>query len=121
MEIICREDCGNAPLKELIRDYNIAFAKGDVNSIADKLTDDMVWEMVGDSNLTGKENVTKALEEMKDHTASTIVIDNIITHGKTASCNGKSVMAQNGKEFSFCDAYEYDKSGENARIKKMAS
>src|SRR5690554_7763900 len=111
MEIICREDCGNAPLKELIHDFNIAFAKGDVKSIADKLTNDMVWEMVGDRHMTGKENVTKALEEMKSYTASKLVIDHVITHGKTASCNGKFVMTTSGEEFSFCDVYEFDKSG----------
>ena len=121
MKINCKEDCGNTPLKEMIRDFNIAFGKGDIRSIADKLTDNIVWEMVGDKIIEGKEKVVAELEKMKEYTASELTIDHIITHGKVASCNGSFVMKEGGAKYAFCDVYDFDKSGKNARIKKMIS
>ncbi|MEX2380639.1 MAG: nuclear transport factor 2 family protein [Vicingaceae bacterium] len=121
MKVNCKEDCGNAPLKEMIRDFNIAFGQGDVESIAEKLTDDMVWEMMGEHKFVGKEKVVEELEKMKEYTASELSIDHIITHGKAASCNGSFIMKEGGAKYAFCDVYDFDKSGKNARIKKMIS
>lgn len=121
MKVNCKEDCGNAPLKEKLRDLNIAFGKGDVPAISDQLTDDIEWEMVGDRTLSGKQSVLQELDKMKEYTASELTIDHIITHGKAASCNGRFVMKNNGDKYAFCDVYEFDKSGKNARIKRMQS
>lgn len=123
MKVNCKEDCGNAPLKGMLRDFNIAFGKGDVESIAEKLTDDIVWEMVGEQKFEGKDRVVNELEKMKGYTAEEITLDHIITHGKTASCNGSyTFMEKEGKiKYAFCDVYEFNKSGKNARIKKMIS
>ena len=121
MKVNCKEDCGNAPLKEKLRDFNIAFGKGDAQAISDQLTDDIQWEMVGDCTFNGKEAVITELEKMKEYTASELTLDHIITHGKAASCNGTFVMEDGGSKYAFCDVYEFDKSGKNARIKRMQS
>lgn len=121
MKINCKENCGNAPLKEMLRDFNIAFGKGDVKNIADKLTDDVVWEMVGDRTLEGKDKVVAELEKMKEYTASELTIDHIITHGKVAACSGSFTMKEGGSKYAFCDVYDFDKSGKNALIKAMKS
>ena len=121
MKINCKEDCGNAPLKEMLRDFNVAFGKGDVESIAEKLTDDIVWEMVGDKKYEGKKAVTEELERMKEFKAAELTIEHIITHGRTAACNGSLVMKRGGNKYAFCDIYDFDKNGKNAKIRKMIS
>lgn len=120
MKVNCKEDCGNAPLKEKLRDFNIAFGKGDTPAIVSQLTDNIEWEMVGDKLITGKEAVAAELEKMKAYTATELTIDHIITHGRAASCNGSFVM-ENGEKYAFCDVYEFDKSGKTARIRRMIS
>jgi len=120
MKINCKEDCGNAPRKELLRDLNIAFAQGEVQAVLDKLTEDVEWEMVGDKRMKGKEEVAEELESMKNYTAMEINIDHIITHGITAACNGSFKM-KNGDQFSFCDIYEFENNSKTANIRHMVS
>ncbi len=43
IKVTCKEDYANAPKKLLLRDFNIAFGKGDVNNICSHLSDDIVW------------------------------------------------------------------------------
>jgi limonene-1,2-epoxide hydrolase len=121
MKITCKQDCGNAPLKELLKAFTIAFGKGDVESITNKLTQDIRWEMVGDKTIEGITEVTKVLESMKASTASELTIDHIITHGRTAACNGHMVMKEAGNTYAFCDVYEFNKNGPTAKIKRMTS
>lgn len=120
MKINCKVDCGNAPRKQILKDLNIAFAKGEVQLILDMLTEDVEWNMVGDKIMKGKEEVAKDLESMKDYTALEINIDHIITHGKDAACDG-SFMMKNGDKFGFCDVYEFENNSKTANIKRMIS
>ena len=47
-KIISSPDCGNSPKMELLKEFNIAFAKGDVKFITESVTDDIVWNIIGD-------------------------------------------------------------------------
>jgi ketosteroid isomerase-like protein len=55
-KIIVEEDCGNAPKKLLLKELNIAFARGDSEKILSFVTDDIVWKIVGEKRLKGIEN-----------------------------------------------------------------
>ncbi len=83
-------DCRNALKKLVLRDLNIAFAHSDVGAIIDHLTDDILWQMVGEADLRGKNAVRAALEAMKDTVTSEPIIHSIITHcteaGKEIQC-----------------------------------
>lgn len=120
MKITCKEDCSNAPKKQLLKEFNIAFGKGDVEGVLMQLSDDIIWEMVGDKSMKGKEEVAKELESMKDYTAVELTIDNIITHGRTAACNGSFKM-NSGAQYGFCDIYEFHNNSTTAKIKRMTS
>ncbi|MBK6265153.1 nuclear transport factor 2 family protein [Marivirga sp. S37H4] len=120
MKITCKEDCENAPKKLLLKELNIAFGKGNVESILSQLTDDIIWEMVGDKVMQGKEEVAKELESMKEYTAVELNIDHIVTHGKTAACNG-SFQMHSGDRYGFCDMYVFNNNSKTAKIKEMIS
>ena len=75
VKITVGEDCGNAPKKELLRDFNIAFVKGDVDHLLQNITDDIQWTMVGDTLLEGKEQVTKMLEKTKQSKTLCAIMD----------------------------------------------
>ena len=106
MKLTVTPDCGNAPKKAFLRDFNMAFARADIPALLAAVTDDFRWEMVGDKVISGKEAFANALESMKQHTASELVLDAIITHGREAAVAGTMVMAD-GKRFRFADIYTF--------------
>lgn len=119
VEIHIKPDCGNSPKREFVRDYNIAFAKGDVEFILAHTSDDIVWEIFGDQKIEGKAAFQKALEEMKSHKIKAITIHHIITHGKEGAVNGEMLMSDD-KRYAFSDVYVFASAGKTV-IKKMYS
>lgn len=55
IKIIAPEDCGNAPKKLILRDFNIAFYTGDKDFILDNISENITWNIIGDSIVQGKE------------------------------------------------------------------
>lgn len=114
-----KPDCGNSPKRAFIRDYNIAFAKGDIEFILAHASDDIIWHILGDQKIEGKEAFQKALEEMKSYKINEITIHHIITHGKEGAVNGEMLMSDD-KRYAFSDVYEFVSAGKTI-IKKMYS
>lgn len=119
-KVICAEDCGNAPKKALLRDFHVAFAEYDESFILESVADDIQWRVIGDVEVQGKEELIRMLEQMQEEETAELIIDNIITHGNTASVNGSAKMA-NGEAYAFCDVYRFSGYGKNAKIKEMTS
>lgn len=105
-KIISTPNCGNSPKKEFLKQYNIAFAEGNLSFLIDSVSDDIVWNIIGDQQIEGKVNFVKALEEMKSVKASELIIDQILSHGKEGAANGIMKM-QNGDEYAFSDFYVF--------------
>ena len=120
MQLTVNEDCGNAPRKLVLRDFNVAWAAGDVAAVADWVTDDVWWNRVGDRVVEGKGELERAVAEMTGDAATRLRIDNIITHGATAAVNG-AVELDSGSRYEFCDVYRFAGHGKNARIAEIAS
>lgn len=119
-KIIVEEDCGNAPKKLLLKELNIAFARGDVENILSYVTDDIVWESVGEKQLKGIENFRNELENLKQVEVAELKIENIITHGWIASANGIMHM-KSGEKFAFCDVYVFNSAAKTGKIKAIKS
>jgi len=111
-------DCDNSPKKKFIKDFNIAFAKGDREFIIDHVSDDIIWLIHGDKKIEGKEDFIKEIRQMQNETADKLTLKSIITHGKEASANGEIKM--NGNSYMFCDVYVF-KSASGKIIKTMES
>lgn len=98
-------DCGNSPKREFIKEFNIAFAKGNADFIIDHVSDDIIWTMHGDKKIEGRQAFAKGIHKMKECVAHELTLHSIITHGKEASANGEITM--NGKTHAFCDVYRF--------------
>jgi hypothetical protein len=116
-KITVPEDCENVPRKELIRDFNIAFAENNKDKILEFMADDIVWVMVGDKIMNGKEEAAKSLETMGDEIAEELILDTIITHGDTAACDG--VIKYSKHAVAFCDVYKFTGHDKDAKIKEL--
>lgn len=120
IKVECAENCGNSPKKMLLKDLSIAFAKNEIDFCMDWMTDDVVWDIIGDKLIRGKGDFEKALNQMKDREVQQLSIQNIITHGNTGSVNGTLVL-KDKRSVAFCDVYNFRGFGKNSKIKAITS
>ncbi|WP_215222631.1 nuclear transport factor 2 family protein [Echinicola shivajiensis] len=118
-KIISSPNCGNSPKMELIKKLNIAFAKGNVEFITESVTDEIVWEIIGDKKIEGKEKFTVELEKMKSEKATELTLKQILSHGKEGAANGIMKM-KNGKTYAFSDFYIFQ-GAKGVKIKNITS
>tara|TARA_R110000868_G_scaffold259361_5_gene517269 strand:+ start:24850 stop:25227 length:378 start_codon:yes stop_codon:yes gene_type:complete len=118
-KITVRPDCGNAPKKDFLKEINIAFAKGNSDFLLERVTDKIVWNIIGDKKLEGKKKVTEVLEKMKTEKASELILDQILTHGKEGAVSGIMKM-KNGKKYAFSDFYEFN-TAKGVKVKSITS
>lgn len=105
--------------KEFLKKLNEAFAKNDADFVIQQVTDNIIWNVVGDFSVEGKEAFNQKLNEMISDEPYELEIHNIITHGRDAAVNG-FMKSTDGKQYAFCDVYKF--SGfKNTKISKMTS
>ncbi|HSF54409.1 MAG TPA: nuclear transport factor 2 family protein, partial [Algoriphagus sp.] len=104
MKLNLPSDCGNSPKKKLIAELTALFAEYAITQAMEFMAEDMVWTLVGDHPIYGKENFAAALQEMSHTKATELTIHQIITHGKEAAVSGEMVM-DDGKTYGFSDFY----------------
>lgn len=110
--------------EDFILKFNEAFQKEDIDFITECFTEDMEWEMVGDTTIKGRDNIPVFFEAMSDgDKMESYTIQTLITHGKNASANGILKMkSANGtiSSYGFCDVYHF--SGfKNPKISRLTS
>ena len=105
-------DCNNAPKKQVIRDFNIAFAQGDVTGVLPFLSEEVEWDMVGKKVLQGKTAVEAELNHMAETAFQSLSLDIILTHGKFGSAVGTLTTADGGV-YRFSDTYEFVSTGKH--------
>lgn len=118
-KIVINEDCGNSPRKNFLKDLNVAFAKGNISFVSSHITDDIIWNIVGDAILYGKKEFIAALVEMSNTPVKELGVNKIITHGHDASANGYMIL-KNGNKYDFCDVYEFS-GAKGTMIKRISS
>lgn len=118
-KIISTPNCGNSPKMEFLKEFNIAFAKGNLAFLMESVTDDVVWEIMGDKKMEGKQRFVDGLEQMKNEKASELVLHQILSHGKEGAANGIIIM-ENGKKYAFSDFYIF-KGAKGTKIKSITS
>ncbi len=113
-----KADCSNSPKKQFLKDYTVAFAKGDTKFIIDSVSEDIHWVMIGELEVKGKEAFVKSVESMIDGSTEELTIDTIVTHGAEAAVKGTMVIG--GENYAYSDFYEFVSAGKQI-IKKITS
>lgn len=119
VKITIKTDCGNAPKREFLKKFNSAFAKGDVEFLIASVSDEIVWDRVGDKQINGKEEFTAELQNMKSEKTTELILDQILSHGKEGAANGVLEM-ESGKVYAFADFYCFT-SAKGEKIKSITS
>lgn len=118
-KIISSPNCGNSPKMEFLKEFKIGFAKVDIGFITENVTDDIIWKIVGDRKIEGKENFTVELKKMTFEKANELVLEQILSHGKDGAVN-RIIKMQNGKKYAFSDFYKF-KGDKDVKIKSITS
>jgi SnoaL-like domain len=114
------EDCGNSPKSLFLRDFTIAFVENKTDVIFDAFADDVIWTMLGEKTIHGKQEAKESLKDMLDDFIAELTITNIITHGDTGAVNG-TMLFKDGKTFGYCDVYTFTSHARDAKIKTLTS
>jgi hypothetical protein len=119
VKIIVKSNCGNAPKIEFLKEINIAFVEGNSDFLIESVTDNIVWKIIGDRIIEGKEKFKNELEKMNSEKASELKLNRILTHGKEGAVSG-IIKMENGKEYAFSDFYEF-RSAKGDKVKEITS
>jgi len=117
--IIIGKDCGNSPKNIFLEHVTAAFAKNDIAFLLSRVTDDIVWDMVGAEKFSGKAAFAAALERVNSVETLELVIKHVLSHGRAGAVDGVRKMAD-GKTFSFCHIYVFS-SVKYTHIKEITS
>ncbi|OEH86872.1 DNA-binding protein [Desulfuribacillus stibiiarsenatis] len=119
LKLIIEADCGNSPEKVFLKEFNIAFAKGDSSFIIDNVSEDITWNFIGNMLIQGKDELAKAFEDMKNDIIEEFTINSIIADGTEGAVNGLLKM-EDGRIIAFCDIYKFC-SAKGSCIKSITS
>ena len=119
-KIVFPEDCGNSPRVEQLREFNLAFIQGEVEWTLGFVEEDVIWELVGEGTIEGREGMRGWLESMGGKRARRVEFEHFITHGRVAAVNGSYEM-ESGSRFRFCDVYEFAGAKRGSLIRRYTS
>ncbi len=119
MKTFAPSDSGNALKKELVLNLTKAFASYDLEKVGKHLAEDVVWTLVGDTPIGGKDQFLSTLSEMSDNKAEELRIHQILSHGKFVAVHGEMKMLD-GKSYGFADFYEFTSAG-SRKVKAIVS
>lgn len=118
-KIISKTNCGNSPKMEFLKQFNIAFAEGDLEFLTNCVTEDIVWDIIGDQKTQGIIEFREKLTHVKSIRTNELVLEQILSHGKEGAVNGIMKM-QNGKHYAFSDFYRFH-GAKGTKIKSITS
>ena len=118
-KITSSPNCGDSPKMAFIKEFNIAFAKADVEFLLESVTEDVVWDIIGDKKIVGKKDFADELNRMKSKKVSELILHQILSHGKEGAANGVMKL-QNSKKYAFSDFYQF-KGAKGTKIKSITS
>ena len=119
LRLISPDDCGNSPKKKILKELIEAFAKNDVDFVAEYCTENVKWNIVNDVYVQGLENVLRVYEKKLTSRIVEIELLNIITHGNVGAVNGTATLADH-RVYSFCIVYNFVSAGKKT-IKEITT
>lgn len=105
--------------RELVEQVNAAFTRGDVEGFLSCCADDVVWTMVGEKTMRGKQAIRGWMGSAPAEPPQ-FTVDALIADGDFATAYGDMTMKEDGKAvpYSYCDVYRF-KGGRIAEMKSF--
>lgn len=114
MEISLPSDCGNAPRMLIVSEFISNWAKGDSSAVAEWLSDDANWVVIGEGSHTGPDSATRTVPHIIPERVEVL---SIVTHGRHASCDGYLEVGTNRVHFSHM--FRFKSAAKTAKIAEI--
>lgn len=99
----------SATNKEIVEKVNASFAEGAVEGFLSHCADDVVWTIIGEKTVNGKNAIREWMSSM-DMEPPKFTVNNIIAESDFATAYGDmSMKEKDGKTvpYSYCDIYRF--------------
>ena len=106
--------------KQTIEMVNAAFSENKIEDFLSFCAEDVVWTMVGDKTVEGRDAIRKWMDSMKPMEPPKFTVNAIIGEGDFGMAYGDMTMkGKDGKEapYSYCDVYRF----QNGKIIELKS
>lgn len=120
VQVTAAPDCGNAPRKQVLRDFAVAIAERDTDGLLSTVAADVEWDIVGRRTVRGKADFAAAVTAVVDRPAETLQMDSILTHGREGAVSSRMGFPGGG-ELRCCDVYTFSGHGKTAKITRITS
>ena len=107
-------DCGNAPRKAQVRDWLIALAEADLDTVCSELDDDVRWDVAGNGTYVGIDEVRSHVRDEHDG-ITRLHLRHLLSHGKQVCAEG----ATDNQRFAL--VVTYSGHGKTAKIAEIVS
>lgn len=104
--IIIGKDCGNSPKNVFLEHVTAAFVKNDSAFLLSRVTEDIVWDIVGSETVSGKTAFAAALERVNSSETIELMVEHVSSHGRAGAVDGVRKMAD-GKKLAYCHIYVF--------------
>lgn len=101
----------NCPRETFLQDFNLAFANGNSDFLVAHVSEDVVWRIHGDRTHDGRAAFAAAVHAMREYLNYEFEIRSIVSRGRDAALIG--MLTSGGKEYAFCDVYQFKDSAAN--------
>lgn len=94
----------------IVHEINDAFTRNNTEGFLGHCTDDLYWNMAGDSEHKGKDSIREWMKQMDGHEAPKFTVEAIFGDGDHVACHGQMTMKdKDGKDvkYSYCDVYTF--------------
>jgi ketosteroid isomerase-like protein len=95
--------------KQIVDQVNAAFAQNSVEGFLSCCTEDVVWTMVGETRVKGKDAIRQWMKSMNAE-APAFSVSNVIAEGDFATAYGDMTMKDkdgSSTPYSYCDIYRF--------------
>ncbi|WP_026934394.1 nuclear transport factor 2 family protein [Christiangramia echinicola] len=96
--------------EKLLKKFNEAFANCDTEFLANSVTDDIVWNIVGEKLISGRKDFEKSLDRMRHGGPTEIFVNEMIISDDRSVVEGIVefyVEPGKKKKYAFCDVYVF--------------
>lgn len=116
MEIVLPTDCGNSPRIEIVGRLAVDWARGDADSVAEWMADDVSWTIIGHGVHSG---TAAPAESLPPFIPDRVEVVSIITHGRLASCDGH--LEAGNRRIDFSHALRFASTSKSAKVAAVRS
>ena len=96
--------------KEIVQRINEGFAENNLEKVLSFCTDDLIWTMVGDTTVRGKDSIREWMASM-DPQPPKIIIRQTVAEGDAVVSRGDMTMQERkggpAIPYTFCDVYRF--------------